>query len=87
MSHEQRASACPACGVDWANHLGIVGTCAENKRLRVQMRKRRHPLNEMRDCPECGLMLKWSGNVAVCRCGSKIIFKRPKTKINEKDVR
>ena len=41
------------------------------------MRNRKHPLNEMRDCPECGRRLKWSGDVAVCKCGAKITFKTP----------
>jgi hypothetical protein len=33
------ASACSACGVDWTDHLGIAGTCAENKRLRDIIRR------------------------------------------------
>jgi len=41
------------------------------------MRNRKHPLNDLRDCPECGRRLKWSGDVAVCKCGAKITFKTP----------
>ena len=33
------ASDCSACGVPWTNHLGIAGTCAENKRLRDIIRR------------------------------------------------
>ena len=32
-------SHCSACGVDWKDHLGIAGTCAENKRLRDIIRR------------------------------------------------
>jgi len=48
MSNEQRSSACPSCGVEWANHLGIVGTCAENKRLRDRLRHAEKLLDRFR---------------------------------------
>jgi len=49
--------------------------------MEVRMRNRKHPLNEMRDCPECGRRLKWSGDVAVCKCGAKITFKTPNSAV------
>jgi hypothetical protein len=35
-SHGDAVAKCGSCGVPWVAHMGIEGTCAENKKLREE---------------------------------------------------
>jgi len=40
MSNDTKESQnlkCTSCGVPWADHMGIIGTCAENIRLQKML--------------------------------------------------
>ena len=35
-NEEKNIEKCTSCGVPWADHMGIIGTCAENIKLRKE---------------------------------------------------
>ena len=38
---------CTSCGVPWVDHMGIIGTCAENIKLKKEVEELRVEINAM----------------------------------------
>lgn len=50
MSNDTKESPnlkCTSCGVPWVDHMGIIGTCAENIKLKKEIEELRVEVNAM----------------------------------------
>jgi len=46
MTDTEDEPRCKSCGVPWVEHMGIEGTCAENKKLREERDEARREVCE-----------------------------------------
>ena len=50
MSNKNKESPspkCTSCGVQWEDHMGIIGTCAENIKLKAEVAELREEINAL----------------------------------------
>ena len=52
-------SHCHSCGVPWASHMGITGTCAENAQLRKERDEARREVCDLMNMEETAISRGW----------------------------